>query len=126
MLATADLEVYWGVIGRKAGLEDWQQRQVVAALEVLLQDVVGLDWAAGYDWAAAKASFSEMEGTHPTLAREGDIECRISNIEQGMLNDERKGESRKELGADAEKTLIRLREVPGRELGNRAELVGYE
>jgi len=108
------LMAYLDVIGRKPGLEAWQQRQVVSALEVLLSDVVGLDWAKGYDWSTAKASFSELEGSHPTLAREGDIECRISNIEQGISNDERGGKAKGETGAlrpEAHQSLIRLREI---------------
>jgi integron integrase len=97
----AGLKSYLDVIGRKVGFEAWQQRQVVGALEVLLSDVVGLGWAKGYDWVAAKASFSELTESHPTLARErgvSDIEHRILNV---------KGE----LGEEALSSLIRLREV---------------
>jgi hypothetical protein len=58
---TAEVTRYLGDLGRRGVLADWQFRQVVDALEILLNRVLALGWAAGFDWAYWRASARRLE-----------------------------------------------------------------
>jgi integron integrase len=66
----ADVTTYLGELGRRGNLEDWQYRQVIDALEILLAAVLSLPWTAGFDWGFWRDSAKGLQMTHPTIARE--------------------------------------------------------
>jgi hypothetical protein len=41
----SDLTAYLSALSRKPGLKNWQFRQAIDAIRILLVDLVGLDWA---------------------------------------------------------------------------------
>jgi hypothetical protein len=51
-----EVRAYLEEIGRKGGLEDWQFRQIVDALDALFCKVVVAPWAARFDWGHWKDS----------------------------------------------------------------------
>jgi integron integrase len=69
----ADVTRYLGDLGRRGTLADWQFRQVADALEILLNRVLALGWAAGFDWAYWKSSARRLESSHATIARDTSV-----------------------------------------------------
>jgi len=65
-----DAARYLSRVGRRANIEDWQYRQVVDALEILLACVLELPWAAEFDWSFWRDSARRLEASHATIARE--------------------------------------------------------
>ena len=61
---------YLSRTGRHANLQDWQYRQIVDALEILLARAVELPWAAGFDWRFWRDSARRLDPGHATIARE--------------------------------------------------------
>ena len=57
--------------GRAASLRDWQFRQCVQALEILLVDVGGLPWTSAFDWGYWRDAAKALPSDHPTVARRG-------------------------------------------------------
>jgi hypothetical protein len=68
----SDLTRYLNALGRTSGLEDWQFRQAIDAIRILLVEMVGLDWARGYDWDYWRESARSLPVSHPTVARDYD------------------------------------------------------
>ncbi len=68
-----DVSAYLGRAGRHRGLRDWQYRQLVDSLEVLLVDVLQLAWASRFDWDHWRDSARQLEARHPTIAREAPL-----------------------------------------------------
>jgi integron integrase len=66
----ADVTSYLQEIGTRASLTDWQFRQIVEALQILLETVLDLPWASGFDWAFWRDSARRLETSHPTIARQ--------------------------------------------------------
>ena len=67
---SAYLDAHLDDLGRKVELKDWQLRQVVSALRILLVEMVRLDWPATYDWEGRLSACLDLAPSHPTLARE--------------------------------------------------------
>jgi hypothetical protein len=55
------------------GQPDWQFRQVVDALEILLNRALALGWATGFDWAYWRSSARRLESSHATIARDTSV-----------------------------------------------------
>ena len=68
----SDLTSYLNALGRKSGLKDWQFRQAVDAIRILLVDMAGLDWARTFDWDFWRESARSLPSSHPTVARDYD------------------------------------------------------
>ncbi len=66
----ADVDAYLRELGDQARLRDWQYRQVVESLEILLARVLELPWAARFDWGFWQDSARRLETSHPTIARQ--------------------------------------------------------
>ncbi|RYU58627.1 integron integrase [Methylolobus aquaticus] len=60
---------YLGEIGRRGELKDWQFRQVIDAIQKLFE-LAGVDWLGEVDWGHWRDSARNLEGTHPTVARD--------------------------------------------------------
>jgi integron integrase len=65
-----DVNAYLRELGEQAQLQDWQYRQVVEALEILLAHALELPWAARFDWGFWRDSARRLESRHPTIARQ--------------------------------------------------------
>ena len=56
--------------GRRPGLEAWQYQQGVRAVAWLARDILGLPWAAGFDWRGLAEAARPLEPGHRTFGRE--------------------------------------------------------
>lgn len=65
----SDVRDYLQQAGRSGGLQGWQFRQVVHALQLLFTGLVRPDWASAFDWRYWLESSRELEANHPTVAR---------------------------------------------------------
>lgn len=65
----SDVRDYLLQAGRSGGLQGWQFRQVVHALQLLFTSLVRADWASAFDWRYWLESSRELEADHPTVAR---------------------------------------------------------
>jgi hypothetical protein len=74
-----DVDSYLSEVGRSAGLEDWQFRQVVDAVRYLFRvvgsirylfRVVGVSWLDRVDWGHWRDSARSLGKRHPSIARE--------------------------------------------------------
>lgn len=65
-----DVTQYLQAAGTRSDIADWQFRQVVNALQVLLGDVLELEWAQSFDWSYWRDSAQKLEKNHPTTARQ--------------------------------------------------------
>ena len=68
----SDLTDYLNALGRKSGMKDWQFRQAVDAIRILLVDIAGLEWARSFDWDFWRESARSLQPSHPTVARDYD------------------------------------------------------
>lgn len=66
----ADVTEYLGELGRRGSLKDWQYRQVIDALEILLAAVLKRPWATDFDWDFWRDSAKQLQATHSTIARD--------------------------------------------------------
>ena len=64
------VERYLAEVGRQTNLENWQARQIVDAVRILVEDVAGLGWAKELDWSFWIGSLREVDAEHRTLYRE--------------------------------------------------------
>lgn len=51
---------------------DWQQRQYINAIEILLVDTAKLSWSGSIEWDQLKRNAASLPVNHPTIARETD------------------------------------------------------
>jgi hypothetical protein len=65
-----DLTQYLTELGRNGALKDWQFRQTVDALQIMMTKVLNVPDAADLDGAYWRASAQQLKPSHPTLARE--------------------------------------------------------
>ena len=65
-----DLVDFLADVGRRRDLQEWQLKQIVDALEILLVDVLALYWATTFDWDFWRSAARNLELGHPTIARE--------------------------------------------------------
>jgi integron integrase len=63
-------ETYLSGLSRQVSLKQWQFRQVVDAIRILVCDLVRPDWADAIDWGFWKGAFKEVDDQHATLLRE--------------------------------------------------------
>jgi|GEM_PF-2321537 len=52
--------------------EDWQYRQYISAVEILLVDTARLSWAKAIEWDQLKRNTASLPNSHATIARETD------------------------------------------------------
>lgn len=64
------VERYFAEAGRQDSLANWQFRQIVDAVRILVEDVAGHDWAGEVDWPFWYDSAREVDAGHRTLYRE--------------------------------------------------------
>lgn len=64
------VERYLAEKSRQESLEEWQFRQVVDAIRILVVDVAELAWARDVDWAFWRGGRQAVDGEHRTLYRE--------------------------------------------------------
>lgn len=73
-----DVNAYLPQLDQQGRLRDWQFRQAVDSLEILLAHVLKLPWAAEFDWAFWRNSARRLESSHPTIARRSASEDAIT------------------------------------------------
>jgi integron integrase len=56
-------------IGRNPKISDWQYRQKVDAVRILMGHFLKLPWCGSFDWAKWSAGAVALEKDHPTIAR---------------------------------------------------------
>lgn len=61
---------YFEDLGRRPGLQDWQFRQAVRAVELWCREVDRLAWTEAFDWSGLAAQADSLEPTHRTRRRE--------------------------------------------------------
>lgn len=61
---------FFDALGRSTRLADWQFRQAVDAARILACEVLGIPWAASFDWQGLSDQARSLEPHHRTLARE--------------------------------------------------------
>jgi hypothetical protein len=67
---TAESVAQWlGQIGRNPHIDDWQFRQKVDALRILMGHLLRLPWSSDFDWERWAAGARALERNHPTIAR---------------------------------------------------------
>ena len=78
----SDLTKYLNALGRTSGLKDWQFRQAVDAIRILLVEMAGLEWARYFDWDYWRESARSLPASHPTVARDYDsVRWEVQNHE---------------------------------------------
>jgi integron integrase len=101
-----EVEGYLAQQGRADGLEDWQFRQIVDAIQNLFA-MLGVAWLPEVDWKFWMDSADSLTKSHPTVAdgisAKNTIE-HLSNIKQSKLADVRKRHT-----AILEQLLVTLR-----------------
>jgi hypothetical protein len=65
----AAVDSYLADLGRQTGLNAWQFRQAVNAIQKLLE-IVGVSWLGEVDWTHWRDSARGLAATHPTVARD--------------------------------------------------------
>jgi len=56
-------------VGRSPHISDWQFRQKVHALKLLICHMLKLRWGSGFDWDRWSEGMQALEADHPTVAR---------------------------------------------------------
>ena len=67
-VSTEDITAFFPRYAREKGLTDWQFRQTVDALQLLLIDLAQSSAARAVDWDHLRESGRELEASHPTRA----------------------------------------------------------
>lgn len=65
------VETFLAGLGRSDRVADWQFRQAVDALRILMGDLAGQGWAREFDWRFWRGEERAVDGEHATLYREG-------------------------------------------------------
>jgi integron integrase len=65
----ASVERWLERLGRSTQISDWQFRQRVDALRLLISHFLKLSWGKEYDWERWSAGSLALERNHPTIAR---------------------------------------------------------
>ncbi len=47
-------------------MKDWQFRQVIDAIRIILVDMAGLDWVRTFDWDLWRESTRSLQSSYPT------------------------------------------------------------
>lgn len=63
------VECWLDQCGRNTAISDWQFRQKVDALRILMGHMLHLTWASGFDWNRWSSGSYSLERDHPTIAR---------------------------------------------------------
>ena len=71
----SDLQSWLKELGGKISLKDWQIRQAVDAIRILLCEIAKHDWAMAFDWEGWLASSRSLEKGHSTVGRDYDVEA---------------------------------------------------
>jgi len=66
----SNLTNYLNALGRTLGLKDWQFRQSLNAIRILLVDLAGLEWGRSFDWDYWRDSAQSLQVSYPTVARD--------------------------------------------------------
>jgi len=85
-----DLEVYLDELGGNISLKDWQIRQSVDAIRILLCDIYSHDWACAFDWESWLGSLKRLPDTHVTVARDYD-QSTLTVVESSGTDEETTG-----------------------------------
>jgi len=62
---------YLDRLSQQTHTKDWQQQQVVTALQIIFVELVHAPWAQGFPWDLKKAELRVLPASHATLARAG-------------------------------------------------------
>ncbi len=65
-----DLEEYLRSLGRMKDLKDWQFKQSVDSIRILLQEIVSPPWFNEVDWDYWEQSARGLSANHSTVARD--------------------------------------------------------
>lgn len=110
--SAADVSEYLGGLADRGGLRDWQYRQVVDALEILLARVLELPWSGDFDWSSWRDSARRYEAKHTASRRPRSPPGRIKpaaagNAEaEGVLADVASEIRRRSYSARTEQTYL--------------------
>ena len=86
------IEKYLKEKGRNPHLQDWQFRQIVAALRILFTDMVKAPWADGFSWGDWEAAAESLPNSHATLAKDYQpIDALQTDIQHLHLDDKESG-----------------------------------
>jgi hypothetical protein len=66
---------------------DWQLRQYISAIEILLVDTATLTWSKTIEWDQLKRNITSIPIDHPTIARETDGCNPVDPVFAASLND---------------------------------------
>lgn len=69
-ISSDEVKEYLGEAGRSGNVPGWMFRQLVHALQILCRDVIHTEWVATFNWDYWLSSASELEESHPTVARQ--------------------------------------------------------
>jgi integron integrase len=82
-LSGKDVTEYFEQLSRKGDLADWQFRQVVDAIQLLLVDLAQVSVGKQVDWDYWKEAVKTLSPHHPTLAKEQAPGDRIATLGAG-------------------------------------------
>ncbi|MEL0082138.1 MAG: integron integrase [Gammaproteobacteria bacterium] len=68
-----DATGFFNEVSRSGALRDWQFRQCVQSIEILVRDIGQLSWAESFDWNFWRQAASELPADHPTVARQSGV-----------------------------------------------------
>ena len=86
------IEQYLKGKGRNPHLQDWQFRQVVAALRILFTDMVKAPWAKEFPWGDWETAAESLPNSHATLAKDYQpLDGLQSDIQHLHLDDKESG-----------------------------------
>ncbi len=68
--SAAATRAFFDRLGTDPGLEDWQLRQAIRAVELWTREIEHWAWAEGFDWSGTMDQFRSLEVDHPTVSRD--------------------------------------------------------
>jgi hypothetical protein len=123
----ADVTGYLQEVGTRASLADWQFRQILDALQILLETVLDLPWASEFDWAFWRDSARRLETSHTTIARQSapEREARSDSdpAHRALLDTVATEIRRRDYSVRTEQTYLQwIRRCPAQDQGHRFRL----
>jgi len=69
-------------------MNDWQFRQVIDAMWILLVDMADLDWTRTFDWDFWREPVRSLQSSHLTVARDyDDFPWERQTVQEGECNE---------------------------------------
>jgi integron integrase len=84
-LSSTELESYFQTLSRDRTLTDWQFKQVVDALRILLVDLSNVPVSHQFDWDYWSEASRPLEASHATLAGDDSVDESLNNRRQAAF-----------------------------------------